>query len=31
MRGAMKYVHILRSLNGVDRYHVGLTDELRAA
>jgi len=26
----MKYVYILRSLNGGERYYVGLTDDLRA-
>jgi putative endonuclease len=26
----MKYVYILRSLNGAEHYYVGLTDDLRA-
>jgi len=25
----MKYVYILRSLNGVERYYVGVTEDLR--
>jgi putative endonuclease len=26
----MKYVYILRSLNGIERYYVGVTDDFRA-